>query len=384
MTDSSDPGAYEGAIERQIKAWVENRIRKLPENIACKVQVSELEVLPGRRDLMVSIPGTGDGSRLVYLCHMDTVPLGDGWDAGTPPLGAVERDGRLYGRGACDMKSGLACALMALADVFGEVMCRKTLPQRGFSLIATVDEEDFMRGVEAAIEAGWVGRDEWVLDTEPTDGQVQAAHKGRAWFEVTMRGMTAHASEPWLGADAIAAMARAIEVIRTDIARRPSHKSLGLPTVTFGQIEGGYRPYVVPDSCKVWIDMRLVPPTDSQIARHIVQRAIECAERAVPGTHGTYKLTGDRPAIEMDPDSPLLMVLKRVVSEETGREISVGTFNGYTDSTVVAGMTGNRTCLSYGPGSLSLAHKPNESVPREDVTRCRRVLTKLERHIIWE
>lgn len=106
-------------------------------------------------------------------------------------------------------------------------------------------------GVEAAIKAGWVGATDWVLDTEPTDAQIQVAHKGRTWFELTMQGVTAHASQPWKGADAIAAMAEAICRIRAAIEAQPEHAELGRSTVTFGQIEGGYRPNVVPDRSKV-------------------------------------------------------------------------------------------------------------------------------------
>lgn len=198
--DSSDPGAYEDEIERYIKALVEERLAQLSHPVLHAVQVEELEVLPGRRNLMVTVPGLSDEPRLVYICHMDTVTLGDGWDANTPPLGAVVRNDKLYGRGACDMKGGLACAIAALVYTLERVVADGALPRRGFSLICSVDEEDFMRGSEAAIDAGWVGSREWVLDTEPTDGQIQVAHKGRTWFEIEMDGVTAHASQPWKGA----------------------------------------------------------------------------------------------------------------------------------------------------------------------------------------
>ena len=191
MIDSSDPGAYEGQIECYIKRWLEERIDELPPALAAQVVVEELEVLPGRTELMATIPGTSNDPRLVFICHMDTVTLGDGWDADIDPLGGLVRDDRLYGRGACDMKSGLASALVAFADELERVGASGKLPRRGISIICSVDEEDFMRGVEAAIGAGWVGADEWVLDTEPTDGQLQVAHKGRTWFEVTMEGVTA-------------------------------------------------------------------------------------------------------------------------------------------------------------------------------------------------
>ena len=194
--DSSDPGAYEGEIEHFIKKLIEQQLAQLDSPALDAVQIAELEVLPGRRNLMVTVPGVSDEARLVYICHMDTVTLGDGWNADTPPLGATVRDDKLYGRGACDMKGGLACAITAHVHALECVAAEGELPHRGFSLICSVDEEDFMRGSEAAIDAGWVGSREWVLDTEPTDGQIQVAHKGRMWFEIEMTGVTAHASQP--------------------------------------------------------------------------------------------------------------------------------------------------------------------------------------------
>ena len=358
------------------------------------IELKEREVLPGRSNVMARIPGRTKEPGLIYICHMDTVMLGDGWDEDTPALGAVvkeaERTGsstddvgrkdmetRLYGRGACDMKSGLACALTAFAHAVKLAGERGELPERSLSFIGTVDEEDFMRGVEAAIQDGWVQKDDWILDTEPTDGQIQVAHKGRTWFELTMDGITAHASNPWKGADAIAAMAEAVSHIRKAIAGCPSHGDLGIPTVTFGQITGGYRPYVVPDTCKVWIDMRLVPPTDTGAAVKIIEQAIRIAEHEVPGVKGHYIVTGDRPYVEKDSGSRLLKNLRDVCGEVTGSETAVGSFNGYTDTAVIAGKLGNHNCMSYGPGSLELAHKPNEYVPYEDVCRCRRVLCRL-------
>ena len=282
------------------------------------------------------------------------------------------------------MKGGLACAIAALVHTLERVEAEGTLPRRGFSLICSVDEEDFMRGSEAAIAAGWVGTNEWVLDTEPTDGQIQVAHKGRTWFEIEMAGITAHASQPWKGADAVAAIAEVVCAVRRAFAALPLHEELGASTVTFGQIEGGYRPYVVPDHAKAWVDMRLTPPTDTIAAIRIVEQAIATAEAEVPGCHGSYTVTGDRPAIERDPAAPLLAALKLAADDVTGIDTPVGFFTGYTDTAVIAGKTGNRNCMSYGPGSLSLAHKPNEYVPHADVVRCQRVLTALVDGALWD
>lgn len=381
--DSSDPGAYEGEIEHFIKGLIEQQLAQLDSPVLDAVQIAELEVLPGRRNLMVTVPGLSDEPRLVYICHMDTVTLGDGWDAGIPPLGAIVRDDKLHGRGACDMKGGLACAIAALVHTLERVAADGALPRRGFSLICSVDEEDFMRGSEAAIAAGWVGSREWVLDTEPTDGQIQVAHKGRTWFEIEMTGVTAHASQPWKGADAVAAMAEVVCALRHAFAALPVHDELGPSTITFGQIEGGYRPYVVPDHAKVWVDTRLTPSTDTAAATRMVEQAIADAEAAVPGCHGSYTVTGDRPAIERDPGSPLLAVLKRAADDGTDADTTVSFFTGYTDTAVIAGKTGNRNCMSYGPGSLALAHKPNEYVPHVDIVRCQNVLIALVDNTLW-
>ena len=197
-----------------------------------------------------------------------------------------------------------------------------------------------------------------------------------------MTGVTAHASQPWKGADAVAAMAECVSCIRHAIQATPAHEELGCSTVTFGQIQGGYRPYVVPDECRVWIDMRLVPPTTTEAATRMVEEAIASAEAEVPGCHGSYVITGDRPAIERDPGSGLLAAL-RGACEACGTPAEVGFFTGYTDTAVIAGICANHNCMSYGPGSLALAHKPDEHVPHADVERVERVLTALLDRELW-
>ncbi len=367
--DSTDPGAYEKEIGDYIFDWLSG----LP------VSVIKKEVLPGRCNIMAKIEGDIDDPALVYICHMDTVTTGDGWIS--DPFGAEVKKGRIYGRGACDMKSGLACALSAFAAMAKEAAGRR--PKHSFVFIGTVDEEDLMRGVEDVIEEGWVTEKSFILDTEPTNGHIQAAHKGRTWFKLTVTGITAHASTPWKGADAIAAMAEIISFIRLRIGECPIHPDLGTSSVTFGQIEGGYRPYVVPDSCRVWIDMRLVPPMDTAAAVRIVDDAIQKAGAAIPGITASCQITGDRPPIEKDENSLLLMALKTAAEEATGEPVSVTFFPGYTDTAVIAGKLHNHNCMSYGPGDLELAHKPEESVPCEDILRCEEVLTRLARSFLY-
>lgn len=378
--DSSDPGAYEAQIEKYVHDWLVSRAAELGFDLcaaSCPVSVDELEALPGRRCLRARIQGTDEAPEFVLLSHLDTVTLGDGWSEDTPALGAVIHNGRLYGRGACDMKGGMACAMLAFRDALLQLARTGRQPRRSFSLICTCDEEDFMRGSEAAIRAGWLNGSQWILDTEPTDGLLRMAHKGRVWFELTMQGVTAHASTPWKGADAIAAMAEAICSIRHEVAALPTDHELGATTVTFGQITGGYRPYVVPDSCTVWIDMRLAPPTTPDDAIAIVRKGIAAAESAVAGTKGQLKVTGNRPAIPSHPDSGLVAAVKDTTRDVCGTPAEMATFTGYTDSAVVAGICHNPNCASYGPGSLEVAHKPNEFVPLADLARVHAVYRHL-------
>ena len=368
--DSTDPGAYEGEIGEFIFQYLKG----------LDVPVIKKEVLPGRFNVMARLEGEEQAPALVYICHMDTVTTGEGWTVS--PFGAEVIKGRIYGRGACDMKSGLACALSAFTSMALKARDGQK-PKRTLVFIGTVDEEDFMRGAEAAIADGWVTKDCWVLDTEPTNGRIEVAHKGRTWFEITVKGITAHASTPWKGADAIAAMAELISFIRRRIASCPVHPDLGASTVTFGQIEGGYRPYVVPDSCRVWIDMRLVPPRDTTSAVTIVEDAIADAIQEIPGITASYQITGNRPYVEKDEQSPLLKALGEACQKVTGEPAAVSFFPGYTDTAVIAGTLGSHNCMSYGPGDLELAHKPDEYVPCEDILRCEEVLTQLAKDLLF-
>lgn len=365
--ESTDPGTYEEEIFTFIKQW----LSALPD-----IRLDEDEVLPGRKNLMATLPGDDTAlPALIFICHMDTVVVGDGWHL--PPFEAIEKEGRIYGRGACDMKSGLACCMTAFAYAVHQCCLNGRKPKRSLKLICTVDEEDFMRGAEQCIKSGWVHENDWILDAEPTNKQIQVAHKGRTWFEIEVKGHTAHASTPWKGADAIAAMAEIIRDIRIQIQNTPVHHDLGKSTVTFGQILGGYRPYVVPDSCKVWIDMRLVPPTNTKKAEAIVTSAIENARKAIPGIHASYTITGNRPYIEKDDHSPLLSALKTACTKAAKSEPVISCFPGYTDTAVISGILNNHNCMSYGPGNLECAHQPDEWVAVEDIVRCRDVYFEL-------
>ncbi|RGY94978.1 M20 family metallopeptidase [Clostridium sp. AM58-1XD] len=365
--ESSNPGVYEGAVGEFVFRWFE----------ALGVSVWKEEVLPGRFNIMAKIQGEIHDPALVYICHMDTVPIGEGWSRA--PLDGEIDGGRMYGRGACDMKSGLAAGMMAFKHIAGS---GKTL-QHDFIFAATVDEEDVMLGAEKVIHSKIVTERSWVLDAEPTEGKIKVAHKGKTWFILTVRGKAAHASIPFTGVDAVAAMSEIAVEIKRKIAECTPHEELGRCSAVFGTITGGTNTNIVPDECTMTIDMRLVPPMNSERSIRLVKEAVAAGLKKVEGAECEIVITAARPPVEKDDKSFLLGKLTETMTEVDGKAPEVDFFPGYTDTAVIAAMTGNKNCMSYGPGDLGVAHKPDEYVPCDEVIHAETVMTKLAEKILY-
>lgn len=366
--ESSNPGTFEAAMFEFVYDWLQRNT---------SAEIFRKPVHPGRDNIVAILRGKSRGHNLTYICHMDTMPAGEGWEY--PPFSAEIIDGKLYGRGACDMKAGLAAAMLAFRN-----LSRLEKPLNyDFQLIATVNEEDAMTGAEQAVRDGYVNADSYVLDAEPTDSRIQVAHKGKTWFELTTHGKTCHASMPQHGCDAIAAMAEIITRVNRKLAELPVHPEMGACSATFGTIRGGWNPYIVPDACTATLDMRLTPPTTNARSAELVREAIAEGLAMVPGATCDCTVTAQRPAIEKDNDSFLLAALRKAVTNVTGGELPVDFFPGYTDTAVIAALTGCRNCMSFGPGSLEQAHRPNEFVPCWEITRSVAVMTRLAEDILF-
>lgn len=398
--ESTDPGVYEFEIEKFLKS-------NLEDLKSYGVEVFESEVIDGRRNLMGVLKSNqlvhGDNvgvkhrkldvvgesfmnpTELVLICHMDTVVVGNDWTK--KALEVEEIDGKLYGRGSTDMKSGLAVALKTFEYAAKEIGREKL--KRDFKIIFTVDEEADMKGVEKAIKDGWINEKSFVADLEPTDKMIQVSHKGRFWVKIDVKGKTAHASRPELGIDANATLAEIISYVRKEVAKLPSDNELGKSTVTFGMMGGGYEPYVVPDSAYATLDFRLAPPTYNHDIIRIINSAIANAKKIIANdVKVTYEITGDREYVKKNDDSKLLKAMKDVLKrlhDETNNDDYlpvVTAFPGYTDTAVIASKLKNKETLSYGPGSLSLAHKPDEYVLISDIERCEKVYKYLIHYLL--
>lgn len=211
--ESTNPGTEEAAMREAILAYL--------KDTSCKIQLDD--VGNGRKNVIATLwpENTKEESikekykevpMFIFICHMDTVVVGEGWTKN--PFGAEieEQNGilRMYGRGSCDMKSGLACALATFKKTARRLEKGEISLKCPLRMICTVDEEGDMTGSDHIVEQGFVKKEDYVLDLEPTDGEIQMAHKGRLWFHVHVKGITAHASKPEKGADAIFAASKFI------------------------------------------------------------------------------------------------------------------------------------------------------------------------------
>jgi succinyl-diaminopimelate desuccinylase len=304
---------------------------------------------------------------------MDTVPFGDGWTV--DPLSGSVSDGRLYGRGAADMKSGLAVALNLL-----ESLVKGPPPPADVVLCATVDEEGpEMAGAHALVQAGVVGEGDQVLALEPTGLRLRLAQVGLRWVELVAHGRMAHAGRAHLGVDANRLVARIVERIGERVARLPyEDELLGRPLFTCGLVEGGVAINVVPPSCTARLDLRFVPPLTSEEMVELVCEVAEGAAREFPGSSFEVRPLGPpRPPVRAAEDAHIVERLRDAFREVTGEPLASGGADGheaYTDASMVAALTGSTTCTVFGPGSSDVAHTADEYVELDDLEIVSRVL----------
>lgn len=364
---SENPTGDEVALSKFIAGWLQEH------NI-------ETEILPvegERANVLGRVRGAG-GPPLVYIAHMDTVPIGDKAKWQHDPFGGEIVGNLLYGRGSCDMKSGTAAAMIALARIKAQ-----NLTLSGDLLLAcTVDEEEaFMKGSHAYGKAGTFPSDAYLLTMEPTNCQLNTAQKGAFWFEVTFLGKGAHAANPKIGRDANLAMAHAIlgwyaaaEQMATEMGE--PHPLLGHPTLIVSRLQGGVKTNIVSESCRCEIDMRVPPPYSGEDVRHLVENVAKEAAAKVGVEYVVRHQSADRPAVECQADSPLLTAFDKAYLSSVGQPAEHLGFLAYTDAAMLAVLTDNRQAVVFGPGSLSDAHTTDEKVDLAQIVTATEILEK--------
>jgi succinyl-diaminopimelate desuccinylase len=362
------PSENPPATEQRVGEFVAQWLRRVPG-----VEVEVFEVQPGRSNVVGRLRSGSSAPAVAILAHMDTVPVGDGWSK--DPFGGEIEHGRLYGRGSCDMKAGLACAMVALK----RAAAQKSSPRRDILVCATVDEEgSHMLGGMDLIRHGIVDKDSFVVATEPTSLEIIIAHKGLVWLEVEAIGKLAHAGNPALGVDAVRAMSAFVMEFHAQIMALPhQHDRLGRTTATFSKIEGGIKTNVVPDRARLEIDVRIPPPMSIADVHVLAGVAAERAQQLVPGARLSFRqLNNERPPVEADEQGEFVRALSGAFRETTARPAVLTGFPAYTDASVIQARTGNRQSLVFGPGALAQAHTVDEYVPIDEIDACTDILTR--------
>lgn len=322
--------------------------RKVVEFLAATAARSGLDValepvLPGRSNVLARLSPSGRVKQRVLLApHLDTV---NGAEAQFVPR---LRNGRLYGRGACDTKGSVAAMMGALCEV---ARSGRRPASTEITFAGLVDEENAQAGSRALAASG--PRAGLAIVGEPTRLQVVTAHKGSLWLRMETHGRAAHGSRPDLGVNAVHEMARIVDLLQTQYATqlaRRRHPLLGTATVSVGAISGGTQPNIVPDRCEILVDRRTLPgETDSAVRREILALLKKHQLSA------TYNSDKQAPCPPLETNSRLPMVNRFL--ESAGQRQAAGV-NYFCDAAVLA--QGGIPSVVFGPGDIAQAHTADE------------------------
>lgn len=355
--DSVNPSLVDGgAGEREIAAHVARWAAR------AGLRAEVVEATPGRPSVIVRTPHHGDGPTLLLCGHLDTVGVGGMHDPWTPRI-----DGdRLYGRGAYDMKGGLAAALVAAREASGAGI-------GGAVVVAAVaDEEHASIGVQEVLRS--VRADAAVV-TEPTELAVATAHKGFVWTEITVTGRAAHGSRPHLGVDAIlkaGPVLVGLDALDRALSDR-THPLLGSGNLHGSLISGGLEESTIPDRCTVVVERRTLPgETVADVERDIGDLLARC-RAADPGLTVRSRTLLAREPFETARTEPIVRAVARAVGETLGRAAEIGGVSYWADAAFISA-AGIPTVL-FGPDGDG-AHAQVEWVSLPGTLACARALTR--------
>jgi succinyl-diaminopimelate desuccinylase len=327
--------------------------------------VSPHEFAPGRTSLVARIGGRADSSPLCFTGHLDTVPLGArAWSR--DPLAGEIAEGRLYGRGSSDMKSGLAAFVTVAAR-----LASRMHGTPGLVLVITADEEVGCSGAFYLARLGSaLGRAGAIVVAEPTANEPYVGHKGALWLRATTAGVTAHGSMPEHGVNAIYRAARAVTKLEQFAFDADPHPVMGRPTLNVGTIAGGLNFNSVPDAASIGVDIRTIPDQKhatlvEQIAQHL-------------GDEVALSTVVDVPGIWTPPDQPWVREVFDVVTGIVGQRPEIRTAPYVTDASALTPAYGAPTVI-LGPGEPALAHQTDEYCVVDRIEQSVEIFTEIAR-----
>ncbi|GFH41866.1 succinyl-diaminopimelate desuccinylase [Lactococcus hodotermopsidis] len=319
-----------------------------------------------RSQLIATLEGTqGDGKTLAFSGHMDVVAAGDiPWEFA--PFAAIEADGKLYGRGTCDMKAGLIAQVVALIRLkHAGANFKGTI-----KFIATAGEETAAIGSGALVSDGLVDDIDALIIGEPTDLGIAVAHKGALWPRITTYGKTAHGSMPNTGVNAIEHMLLVLAKFKEKFDFASSIDDLvGASTSSIDVMNGGFGTNVVPDKCTVEIDIRTIKSQNHADLKAQFAELLADLTQTVPNFKAEVNYINDLPSMKTALDDEFALLAQKVVSEIKNEPVTLFGITGYTDGSQFSRLEKDLPILILGPAETKYAHQPNEFVKIADFYR---------------
>jgi succinyl-diaminopimelate desuccinylase len=336
------------------------------------------EVAPGRPNVIAELQGArGDGALLLFEGHTDVVTPGDLAQWTRDPFGGTIEGRRLYGRGAADMKAGLAAMLFA-----GRALQLAGAPFRGrIRLLVPVDEEGLMLGIKHMVAQGHAAGAAGAIICEPEEREVCLASKGALRLRLVAHGRIAHGAMPEEGANALAAMVRLLGrmlELEAELQREHGlHALLGKPyispTVARAPLSGDASQInCLPDLCDAFLDIRSLPAIDHAGLIGRIGAIMDAVRQQSPGCRFELEVIDDRPAIEIDAGHPLVAAVVGAHEQVYGQTPAWGGVPGSTDGTILA-RDAEVPVLVYGPGGKRIPHQPDEYVELDEALQAARV-----------
>jgi succinyl-diaminopimelate desuccinylase len=352
--------------EAAVAALVADRLRSFG------IDTQVVPVTPTRHNVYGRLPGRGTGrGHLLLVSHLDTVPPGDrAWEHGVLSGQLVE--GRIYGRGAADMKGGLAATVFAA----GALAQSEIRLSSDLIIAGTVGEEVDCLGAQALVDDGILEGVSAIGIPEPTGLNLYTAYKGALWVKIVTRGRTSHGARPDLGVNAILHMGATVRRILAADWDAPAHPLLGHPTLNVATIQGGVKTNMVPDRCELTIDFRTLPV---QVHAELVARMRGILDRLaaeIPEYDATLEVTNDKAAVSTPTDEPYVQMAQNVGQALWGKTLHPQGVSYYTDASVLAPASGVPVII-LGPGEAALAHQTDEWVSVEELTQAAQFYAQL-------
>ncbi len=341
-----------------------------------------------RTNIVARLEGRSPGPCVHFNGHIDVVAPGAGWTV--DPFAGTVRDGKIFGRGTCDMKGGIAAAIIAVEAILAE-----GIPFPGaIEISGTVDEESGgYGGVAWLAERGYFSapRVDHVIIPEPLQvDRVCLGHRGVWWAEIEMKGRIAHGSMPFLGVSAIRGMAAFLAAVETELYPALQARRTAMPvvpdgarasTLNYNAIHGGLAEDhdglpapLVADSCRLVIDRRFLIEERLEDVRREIVDLLERTVRERPGLSYRIRDIMTFEPTMTSPDAPVVRALDAAIERVLGRPAAHIASPGTYDQKHIARIGHLHDCVAYGPGLLELAHQPDEFVAIDDMVASAKVM----------